>query len=1323
MAIAAERLEVQVSSDGAQETAERLQGIGAAATSAKKAVGAMGAALAAASAGGIAKSIKAFGSFDSAMQESISIMSDVSDAQREKLEDTAREVAKSTTKSHEAAAQSFYYLASAGFDAAQSIEAMPEVAALAEAGAMDMAQATDYASDILSAFNKPVSELTTVTDTLTGTVKNHNSTMEGMGSAMSYVAPVAEGLGVSIQETSAAIGLLSDAGIKGSKAGTTLRQALNKLANPTNAAQEKLNQLGVSVTDSEGKMRDFTEVVNDLQAAGASAADIMELFGARAGPGMQVLLSKGGDAIQKEADQLKEMQGVTQEVAKTQKQTLNKQIDLFQSKITDLGITIGEWFAPKVIALLKPLNSMADRLLKIQEESDGAKGAIALLTTTVTGAAGALSYFGVSIGSVLGPLGVLSGAVLVYKDNIAGARDATQEIAATLKSELMATVETANAVIPPILTDIASAFGLTRSNAEDATAGIVSAVQGTFVPGIKTAGQAIRDALKSLDAAWQSHGQATITTVKDTYATIKAATDSALSTLTTLTKTSLSILLNAYHGAWADAEQSAHSLFDTLTAAFTSGLETLHSVAESGLLSLRSTWAKILLTLPAPVSSVLMDVQLAIADGIDTVRSTVKTGLAAVTGYWDSHGTEVANTVTGLFSSIVNYVTERAKTYKAIITGALDGVLAAWGKHGDALLAELGETLTLLANTVSGMLDTVAGAWKKHRDEVTQITAVVSEAITSGLLVALTDLLKMAQTVITGADALWQAHGGTVTAVLESITTKIEPLVSKLGGVKEASAAVAITLGALISKFSGVALGVSSLLGPLGTAGSAILSLGGYASGLVSSLGSIVTTLGGLISSLSLAGSSLGAYGSVLTGLTGPIGILVAAIGGLALAATTDMQEIETTAKSMASEMEGFVLSEWQLLHDAGISIFDSLQSSVAVTMASLKTQVTNPAQNMNTEFGQNIQEMKDEAGQTFSLILDVTKKYTGLLASFVSSTISDMAAVWSANMTGDEGILANTVTAFNAIWSNVIKPTLDIIQAAWNEWGDELLTILKAALDAIRTTLTIAFDAILTLVNVTLNLISGDWEGAWTNIETFTKKTFNRLGNFWDKWFGGYIDSIGAWLDSLYQDIVSWGDDILSDIKETFGQIGTYVLETATPDLVGAFESLGDGIIGALESAAKQAVEAFNNIMPDELTIPEFTVGGGSGISWDPVKAGGETIIEGGSWSPPSATLGGDTIEIPNLPLPGGGSATSGGAGSFKSAYTGGMIESGGLARLHAGERVVPSAEVDRTPGQGGSMGSGSVHIRKIEVNNPESGEDVVDEMIATLDSKNRYN
>ncbi|KAA0257215.1 phage tail tape measure protein [Deferribacter autotrophicus] len=182
----------------------------------------------------------------------------------EALEKKAMQLGSTTMYSSSQVGQAMEYLAMAGFSTNQILQTVGPTLNLATVGNIELGRAADISSDILSGFGLKAKDLTRVVDVMSKTISTSNSSVESLGEAMKYVAPVAKSLGVSIEETSAMLGLLHNVGIKGSMAGTTLRAMMSRLSAPTGAAAKALQRLGVQTTDAYGKMRPMQEILKDI---------------------------------------------------------------------------------------------------------------------------------------------------------------------------------------------------------------------------------------------------------------------------------------------------------------------------------------------------------------------------------------------------------------------------------------------------------------------------------------------------------------------------------------------------------------------------------------------------------------------------------------------------------------------------------------------------------------------------------------------------------------------------------------------------------------------------------------------------------------------------------------------------------------------------------------------------------------------------------------------------------------------------------------------------------------------------------------------------
>ena len=347
--------------------------------------------------------------FESAMNQ-VAAVSGATGKDFKDLESLAKDLGETTSFSASQAAEGMSFLAMAGLSVNDILESMPGVLNLAAAGQMDLAQASDIASNILTGFGKDASEMNQAVDVLAKTFTSSNTNLVQLGEAMAYVAPVAASAGLQFEEVSAAVGLLGNAGIQASTAGTTLRAAISRLLSPTAEAQKILNELGISALDSSGNLLPLNEIIQLLQESGASTGQIMELFGMQAGPGISALVSQGSDALRTLTSELENSGGTAQKIADKQLEGLNGSLKRLQSAFEGLMISIAEsGLLDAATALITDLTNAVGKLaVKFRALSpDSQKMAVAI--AAVTAAVGPLL---IVVSSVVKSFSVLSGIVL-----------------------------------------------------------------------------------------------------------------------------------------------------------------------------------------------------------------------------------------------------------------------------------------------------------------------------------------------------------------------------------------------------------------------------------------------------------------------------------------------------------------------------------------------------------------------------------------------------------------------------------------------------------------------------------------------------------------------------------------------------------------------------------------------------------------------------------------------------------------------------------------------------------------------------------------------
>ncbi|MQB02283.1 MAG: phage tail tape measure protein, partial [Actinobacteria bacterium] len=239
-----------------------------------------------------------------------------------------------------------------------------------------------------------------VNDALVATFQNTNTNVAQLGEAMSYVAPVAASAGLEFEEVAAAIGLMGNAGIQGSRAGTALTGSITRLLSPTSAMQEIIEQLGLDVLDTDGNLRSLTEIVEQLESSGASTADIMQLFGQRAGPAMAALISEGSGALKEQLQANLESSGLAAEVADTQMEGLNGAMARLKSALEGVAIAIAE------SGILDWAADLADRAANLFSRLSESNPALLRLGTIIAGVLAAAGPVLFIVGSGLRAIGL-----------------------------------------------------------------------------------------------------------------------------------------------------------------------------------------------------------------------------------------------------------------------------------------------------------------------------------------------------------------------------------------------------------------------------------------------------------------------------------------------------------------------------------------------------------------------------------------------------------------------------------------------------------------------------------------------------------------------------------------------------------------------------------------------------------------------------------------------------------------------------------------------------------------------------------------------------
>lgn len=292
--------------------------------------------------------------FQSKMSE-VKAISMATEEEFERLNKKAREMGMTTKFSASESADALKYMSMAGWKSNQMIEALPGVMNLAASSGEDLGIVSDILTDSMTAFGLKASESSHFADVLAKASSSSNTNVALLGETFKYVAPVAGALGYSVEDTAIGIGLMANAGIKGSQAGTALRSTFSRLADTGNKeVVSSLKQLGISMTDSQGKIKPFKTLMDEMRTSFSHLSEAEQasyattVFGREAMSGMLSIIRTSPEEYQKLTSGIYQADGAAKQMSETMMDNLKGQITLLNSSLQELGLQFYDIVAPSI---------------------------------------------------------------------------------------------------------------------------------------------------------------------------------------------------------------------------------------------------------------------------------------------------------------------------------------------------------------------------------------------------------------------------------------------------------------------------------------------------------------------------------------------------------------------------------------------------------------------------------------------------------------------------------------------------------------------------------------------------------------------------------------------------------------------------------------------------------------------------------------------------------------------------------------------------------------------------------------------------------------
>ena len=350
-----------------------------------------------------------------AQMSTVKAISNASADDMKRLSEEAKHMGATTKFTAVEAGKALEYMAMAGWKTDQMLGGLPGIMNLAAASGEDLGQVSDIVTDALTAFNMTADQSGRFADVLAQASSNANTNVSMMGATFQKVAPVAGALGYSVEDMSLGIGLMANASIKAEVAGTSLKTALANMAKPTKQMQAYMDKYGISLTNADGSMKTFREVIDNLRSSlgglseSEQVAAATAIFGKESFAGMLAIVNASDADFKKLSDSVNNAAGAAERMAQIKLDNFEGKVTLLKSAFEGLQIALGDALLP---TFTQGAEKAAELISKLTEFINANPE---LVRTIVKVTAGLLAFKAAALTAKLGFLELKGGVLTIQK--------------------------------------------------------------------------------------------------------------------------------------------------------------------------------------------------------------------------------------------------------------------------------------------------------------------------------------------------------------------------------------------------------------------------------------------------------------------------------------------------------------------------------------------------------------------------------------------------------------------------------------------------------------------------------------------------------------------------------------------------------------------------------------------------------------------------------------------------------------------------------------------------------------------------------------------
>ena len=751
--------------------------------------------------------VKTAADFDSAMSQ-VAAVSGATGKDFDALINKAREMGAKTKFSATEAAEAMNYMAMAGWKTEDMLSGIEGIMNLAAASGEDLATTSDIVTDALTAFGLSAKDSGHFADILAAASSNANTNVSMMGETFKYCAPIAGALGFSAEDTAEAIGLMANAGIKSSQAGTALRTIMNNLAGDVKISGKAIGDVTIATTNADGSMRDLSDILADCRSAfgnlteseKAQAAE--SLVGKNAMSGFLALMNAGEGDIDKLSSAIDNCDGSAEKMAMTMQDNLAGQLTILKSQLQELAISFGDILMPAIRSIVSKLQGFVDKLNGMDEGTKRTIVTIALLVASI----GPLLII---IGTAISKIGVAMQGFVKLANGISKLKVAVQGgtgVLGKLGAALGGISAPVLAVVAMIAVLVAAFVHLWKTNEgfRDAIIGTWNRIKDTisgFCQGIvdrlNALGFQFTDIVDVLKTVWDGFCQVLAPIFEGVFNNIA----NILSTVTGVITGILDVFIGIFTGNWSQAWNGIKEIFSSIwngiSSFFSNILNVIKGVADVVLGWFGTSWNEVWTNIKTFFEEIWNGIATFFTTIWETLKNVVTVGIMAIgsilsaafdiitlpfrfiwenckeiiISVWDAIKSKVS-TVIHAVASVISTVMNTIKTVFTTVWNAIKTVVT-------TVVNAIKSVVTTVFNAIKSTATTV---WNAIKTAVTTPVNAIKSTVTSVFNSVKSTVASIFNGIKSTATSVWNGIKTAITTPIEAAKNKVKSVVDAIKG-------------------------------------------------------------------------------------------------------------------------------------------------------------------------------------------------------------------------------------------------------------------------------------------------------------------------------------------------------------------------------------------------------------------------------------------------------------------------------------------------------------------------------------------------------------